>query len=235
VALIERPSTPTGSVQDRCSIESRGSRGSERPSALDRGEHASALARRVRSWTTRVRASAWAPVLARGAGILVGMLGLATIGAIATARGVAGHPIVLAGSGAPQARVLEQSAIAASPRSGEPAPSPSAAAPETKPASAAVTEDGKVILNLATADDLQRLPGVGRKRAETILELRAKLGGKFRRLSDLLRIRGIGTRRLKQLAPLVVLDAKETAPPSTQSKETQSKETPPKGGAPAPG
>jgi competence protein ComEA len=182
------------------------------------------------------------------------MLGLATIGAIATARGVAGHPIAPAGSGVPQPRILEQSAMAASPHGRESAPSPDGGAPEAKPASLAVTEDGKVILNLATVEDLQRLPGIGRKRAETILELRAKLGGKFRRLSDLLRIRGIGARRLKQLAPLVVLDAKETPPPSTsskeapskeapskeaqskeaQSKEAQSKEAPPKGAAPPP-
>jgi competence protein ComEA len=207
VALIERPSTPTGKVLDRCSIESRGSRETVEPNAL---VHA------LRSWLERVRASVWAPVLARGAGVLIGMLGLATIGAIATARGGPGHAITGASARAPVPRALEQSALAAGPRAPEPASSTERDAAEAKPPSAALTEDGKVILNLATADDLQRLPGVGRKRAETILALRAKLGGKFRKLSDLLRIRGIGPRRLKQLTPLVVLDPKETpskAPP----------------------
>ena len=71
----------------------------------------------------------------------------------------------------------------------------------------ATTSDGKVILNRAGLDDLVRLPGVGRKRAEAILKLREKLGGRFRSLRDLLRIRGLGWRSLKKLKPHVVLDA----------------------------
>jgi competence protein ComEA len=92
------------------------------------------------------------------------------------------------------------------------APKPSqvkeaAPAPGTPPG---ITADGKIILNLASADDLQRLPGVGKKRAEAILALRARLRG-FKRMSDLLRIRGIGPRSLKRMLPEMVLDAPKAA------------------------
>ena len=38
------------------------------------------------------------------------------------------------------------------------------------------------------------------------LALRQQLGGRFRRVRDLLRVRGIGYRTLKRIEPLVVLD-----------------------------
>ena len=71
--------------------------------------------------------------------------------------------------------------------------------------------DGRIVLNLATVEDLQRLPGVGQRRAEAILELRARLK-KFRRTTDLLRVRGIGAKSLKRLEPLLVID-----PPGPQT------------------
>ena len=62
-----------------------------------------------------------------------------------------------------------------------------------------------VVLNRADAAELRRLPGVGAKRAEAILALRARLG-RFRRPSDLLRIKGIGPRTLERMLPHLVLD-----------------------------
>jgi hypothetical protein len=53
-----------------------------------------------------------------------------------------------------------------------------------------VTPDGKVILNSADVKDLTRLPG-RKRRAERIIELRTRLKP-FRRVTDLLRVRGIG-------------------------------------------
>ena len=69
-----------------------------------------------------------------------------------------------------------------------------------------MTEDGKVILNLASIADLRHLPGVGAKRADAIVALRTRLG-RFKQVSDLLRVKGIGVRGLKKIAPHVVLDA----------------------------
>jgi competence protein ComEA len=63
-----------------------------------------------------------------------------------------------------------------------------------------------IVLNRAGLDDLMRLPGIGRKRAQAIVELRERLG-RFVRPSDLLRVRGIGTKALARLLPLVVIDA----------------------------
>ena len=63
-----------------------------------------------------------------------------------------------------------------------------------------------MILNLAGPAELQRLPAVGAKRAAAIVELRQRLG-RFRRASELLRIKGIGPRTLERMLPLLVLDA----------------------------
>jgi competence protein ComEA len=69
-----------------------------------------------------------------------------------------------------------------------------------------VTTDGKVILNLASADELTKLPGVGMKRAQAILALRTKLK-RFKHPTDLLRVKGIGPRGLQRMLPHLVLDA----------------------------
>jgi competence protein ComEA len=84
--------------------------------------------------------------------------------------------------------------------SAEPRPEPTTAQP-----SSGITTDGKVILNLATAGELTRLPGIGQKRAEKIVELRESLG-RFKKLTDLLRIKGIGPKSLRKMLPYLVLD-----------------------------
>ncbi len=70
-----------------------------------------------------------------------------------------------------------------------------------------VLPDGRVVLNRAGAADLTKLPGIGEKRARAIVELRDRLGGKFRSLRDLLRVRGIGLAMLRRIEPHAVLDA----------------------------
>jgi competence protein ComEA len=85
-----------------------------------------------------------------------------------------------------------------------------------------VTSDGKVILNIAGAEALTILPGVGKRRAEAILKLRERLG-RFRRTSDLLRVRGIGVRSLKRMLPHLVLDPpKPEASPTPDPKAAKS-------------
>jgi competence protein ComEA len=68
-----------------------------------------------------------------------------------------------------------------------------------------VTAEGKVILNAASAEELTRLPGVGMKRAQAIVLLRTKLK-RFKHPSDLLRVKGIGSRGLSRMLPHLVLD-----------------------------
>ena len=88
--------------------------------------------------------------------------------------------------------------------SSSPAASPTPPTPHA-PAGAASADD-PVILNTAAADDLRRLPGIGPKRADAILALRARLG-RFHAIEDLLKVKGIGRATLKRLRPLVRLDA----------------------------
>jgi competence protein ComEA len=114
---------------------------------------------------------------------------------------------------------------------GPPAPAPPATAPPANPCPGALSgaapadvpaaeaglvgaeaapafdpkREQRVILNQASALELQRLPGVGPKRAEAIIQLRSRLG-RFRRPNDLLRIKGIGPRTLQRMLPELVLD-----------------------------
>lgn len=77
-------------------------------------------------------------------------------------------------------------------------------APASAPSSHA-TPETPVILNEASIEDLRRLPGIGPKRAEAVLALRAKIG-RFHQIEDLLHVKGIGRATLKRLRPLIRLD-----------------------------
>ena len=59
-------------------------------------------------------------------------------------------------------------------------------------------------LNAATIKELEELPGVGPVTAQRIIEARQK-SGRFRRVEDLLAIRGISTKRLEALRPYVTV------------------------------
>jgi competence protein ComEA len=83
---------------------------------------------------------------------------------------------------------------------------PAAPSAPTSPSEPGLTTDGRIILNTATAAQLDKLPSVGMKRAEQIVALRERLGGRFKSLNDLLRIKGIGTKTLKKMLPMLVLD-----------------------------
>ena len=59
-------------------------------------------------------------------------------------------------------------------------------------------------INRASVEELCSLPGIGRKKAETIVEYRRKRP--FTRLTQLLRVKGIGKKTLKRLKPLLRVD-----------------------------
>jgi competence protein ComEA len=59
-------------------------------------------------------------------------------------------------------------------------------------------------LNVATAADLEKLPGVGAAMATRILEYRQKSGG-FKKIEELMNIQGIGERNFLRLKPLVTV------------------------------
>ncbi|MBI4703118.1 MAG: helix-hairpin-helix domain-containing protein [Deltaproteobacteria bacterium] len=169
----------------------------------------------VRTRWQAARGSVWMPVAGRALGWLVLFLALAHVGSGAAGRllgaqaALSPTPAVAALLDADLTRAGRGGATriaacalrdAGAPRSDDAGGATDAAGPPP------VTEDGRVVLNLAGKADLDRLPGIGEKRAQAIIALRHKLG-RFRRPSDLLRIRGIGRRVLARIEPLVVVDA----------------------------
>ena len=76
----------------------------------------------------------------------------------------------------------------------------------------------QVNLNTASAEELQALPGVGSARAEQIVALR-KTRGPFRKVDELLEVRGIGPAMLERMRPQVTLSGKtRLGPPSSAGK-----------------
>ena len=74
---------------------------------------------------------------------------------------------------------------------------------------AATALSGVVNVNTASAEELSLLPGVGPARAKKIVELRQQRGG-FKRVEDLLEVKGIGDASLAKLRPYIALEGKTT-------------------------
>jgi len=161
---------------------------------------------RKRTWL-----ALWAPVLLKLALAGAALTSMAAIGVLSQRFDVqqqgeqwrlvekSNPTLVAQANAAPLSSSLEPSAP---PVTASAVPSSSAApAPEPKQN----PTEQKIILNTATAEELQKLPGVGQKRAQAIIDLRSRLKG-FKRLTDLLRVRGIGPRSLKRMLPLLELN-----------------------------
>lgn len=105
--------------------------------------------------------------------------------------------------------------------------------------------DRLIDLNAANEKELEELPGIGPTTAKAIIQFRDK-SGRFKRVEDLLVIRGISEEKLKKLRPYVTLGpmpvakqaAPPTKPPSSLSKppasppKPASTKTPPASAAP---
>lgn len=67
----------------------------------------------------------------------------------------------------------------------------------------AVAAPRKVDLNHATVDELTRLPAIGRKMAEKIIETR-RSKGRFQSVDDLKKVKGLGLKKIEILRPYVL-------------------------------
>ena len=119
---------------------------------------------------------------------------------------------VLAAGGTSAEADLEQLNLAARvsdgerihvPKKGEP-PLPMVAAPGAAPSAgtAGPGASGPLDLNSATAEQLEALPGVGPATSKAILAYRSS-HGRFRSVTELLEVPGIGPAKLEALRPLV--------------------------------
>jgi len=75
-------------------------------------------------------------------------------------------------------------------------------------------------LNTATVEQLEELPEIGPTTAQAIVRFREK-GGPFRRMEDLLAVRGITKRRLEKIRPLVTV-----IPPAKPEQQGQGDKSP---------
>lgn len=90
-------------------------------------------------------------------------------------------------------------------------------APDIKPAPSAEEENnkqrqektneevGKLNINTATMEELMGLPYIGEVKARAIIDYRDK-NGPFASVDDLLEVKGIGSKTLEKLKPLVALE-----------------------------
>lgn len=88
---------------------------------------------------------------------------------------------------------------------GAAAPAAQAGSRRTPPATS-VAGATLVNLNVATVAQLETLPGIGKSTAERIVEYREK-NGAFKKVEDLMNVRGIGEKSFLKLKPLITVTA----------------------------
>jgi len=79
--------------------------------------------------------------------------------------------------------------------------------PSSPPAKTSATATAPINLNTATQAQLETLPGIGAKAAQRILEFRQK-NGSFKKVEDLMNVKGIGEKAFLKLKPLLTVAQK---------------------------
>ena len=91
------------------------------------------------------------------------------------------------------------------------ASSTAASAQSKSPSGKAAAPASIVNLNTATVSQLATLPGIGETAAKRIVEYRDKNGG-FKKVEELMNVKGIGEKSFLKLKPLVTLGDAKPAP-----------------------
>lgn len=73
---------------------------------------------------------------------------------------------------------------------------------------APASAEGVVNIQTASAEELQRLPGIGPSKAAAIIAFRERTA--FRRVEDILRVRGIGRATFRRLRPYLTVSGQTT-------------------------
>jgi len=68
---------------------------------------------------------------------------------------------------------------------------------------------GKINVNSATVEQLEMLPRIGTKTAQSIIEYRTQ-NGPFKRVEDLTNVKGIGEKTLEELKSYIILEGNTT-------------------------
>jgi len=75
-----------------------------------------------------------------------------------------------------------------------------------KPSAAKATAASPVNINSASVAQLQTLPGIGASTAQRIIDFRQK-NGAFKKIEELMNVKGIGEKSFLKLKPLVTVGA----------------------------
>ena len=78
-------------------------------------------------------------------------------------------------------------------------------------ATSSASPSAPVNLNTASAAQLETLPGIGKATAERILEYRQK-NGSFKKIEDLMNVRGVGEKSFLKLKPLITVGSPKGEP-----------------------
>lgn len=150
------------------------------------------------------------------AGLVVAALALASLAAQPRSPAA---PSASAASASRPSRVATAASVPARPTQDD---APGATALARAEHVGVLRDGGRIDLNLATAGDLELLPGIGPTLARRIVEDRVR-GGAYRSADDLVRVSGIGPGKLERIRALIRVDTHGgdvTAPVQRSNRNT---------------